>query len=109
MYNNVLIICAHRTSPATTQARASSPAVVALTAAMGVGGVAGAGLGRKRKREAADIVEVSLESRYLSELGDSRFELVPLLGQGMSHHFASQVCCAALCCVLWVWYIACVR
>lgn len=83
--------------------------MVALTAAMGVGGVAGAGLGRKRKREAADIVEVSLESRYLSELGDSRFELVPLLGQGMSHHFASQVCCAALCCVVWVWCLAYVR
>lgn len=75
------------------QARASSPAVVALTAAMGAGGVAGAGLGRKRKREAADIVEVSLESRYLSELGDSRFKLVPLLGHGKSHHFSSQVRC----------------
>eukprot|EP00903_Cladosiphon_okamuranus_P008073 g7787.t1 len=72
------------------EARASSPAVVALTAAIGAGGVCGAGLGRKRKREAADIVEVSLESRYLSELGDSRFELVPLLGHGKSHHFSSQ-------------------
>lgn len=80
------------------QARASSPAVVALTAAMGAGGVCGAGLGRKRKREAADIVEVSLESRYLSELGDSRFELVPLLGHGKSHHFSSQVWRGVLCC-----------
>ncbi|CAN0078898.1 unnamed protein product, partial [Hapterophycus canaliculatus] len=71
------------------QARASSPAVVALTAAMGPGGVAGAGLGRKRKREAADIVEVSLESRYLADLGDRRFELVP--GLASSHHFSAQV------------------
>lgn len=83
-----------------TQARASSPAVVALTAAMGAGGVAGAGLGRKRKREAADIVEVSLESRYLSQLGDSRFKLVPLLGQGRSHHFSAQVCCGNYHCML---------
>ncbi|CAM9660011.1 unnamed protein product [Ectocarpus sp. 6 AP-2014] len=73
------------------EARASSPAVLALASAMGAGGgVAGAGLGRKRKREAADIVEVSLESRYLSELGDSRFELVALLGPGHSHHFSGQ-------------------
>lgn len=53
--------------------------------------MAGAGLGRKRKREAADIVEVSLEDRYLKELGDSRFELVQLLGSGRSHHFSGQV------------------
>lgn len=71
------------------QARASLPSVVALVAAMGTGGVAGAGLGRKRKREAADIVEVSLESRYLADLGDRRFELVP--GLGLSHYFSAQV------------------
>lgn len=59
---------------------------------MGTGGVAGGGLGRKRKREQLDCVEVSLGSRYLLELGDSRFEVVPLLGTGLSHHFASQVC-----------------
>lgn len=65
--------------------------MVALTSAMGARGVAGAGLGRKRKREQLDCVEVSLESRYLMELGDSRFEVVPLLGSGRSHHFAAQV------------------
>ena len=53
--------------------------------------MAGAGLGRKRKREQLDCVEVSLESRYLMELGDSRFEVVPLLGSGRPHHFAAQV------------------
>ena len=74
-----------------TQARASSAAVVALISAMGTRGVVGAGLGRKRKREQLDCVEVSLESRYLMELGDSRFEVVPLLGGGRSHHFAAQV------------------
>lgn len=59
---------------------------------MGTGGVAGAGLGRKRKREELDCVEVSLESRYQDELGDSRFKVVPLLGKGLAHHFASKVC-----------------
>lgn len=74
------------------QLRASTPAISAIMKATGTGGVAGAGLGRKRKREELDCVEVSLESQYLLELGDSRFELVRLLGRGVSHHFASQVC-----------------
>lgn len=87
------------------QARASSPAVVALTAAFGPEGVAGAGLGRKRKREATDIVEVSLESRYVSALGDSRFKLVPLLGPGQSHHFSAQVC-FAVCFHRLAWFTA---
>lgn len=71
--------------------------MTAITAATGTAGVAGAGLGRKRKREEQDIVEVSLESRYLRELGDSRFEVVQLLNGG-SHHFAPQVCF-----FLWTW------
>lgn len=67
---------------------------------MGAGGVAGAGLGRKRKREAADIVEVSLEARYLAELGDCRFKLVNLLGSGLPYHFSSQVSvCTCMCSV----------
>ncbi|CAN0057274.1 unnamed protein product, partial [Sphacelaria rigidula] len=71
------------------ESRASTAAMTAIISATGTAGVAGAGLGRKRKREEQDIVEVSLESRYLRELGDSRFELVQLLNDG-SHHFASQ-------------------
>lgn len=50
----------------------------AVLAATGTGGVVGAGLGRKRKREELDCVEISLESRYLADLGDSRFKLINL-------------------------------
>lgn len=90
--------------PLQPQARAGSPAVTAIVSATRNGGVAGAGLGRKRKREELDCVEVSLESRYLLELGDSRFEVVPLLGRGLPHHFSSQVWClpctySAVCCL----------
>lgn len=75
----------------------------AIIAATGTVGVAGAGLGRKRKREELDIVEVSLESRYLRELGERRFQVVDLLGQHGSHHFASQVwlCRVGLLFLLW--------
>lgn len=63
----------------------------ALASAMGTAGFAGAGLGRKRKREQLDCVEVSLESQYLADLGDSRFEVVPILESFPAHHFASEV------------------
>lgn len=58
--------------------RCSSPAMKAIAAVTGGEGVVGAGLGRKRKREELDCVEISLESRYLDELGDKRFALTDL-------------------------------
>lgn len=61
-----------------SQIRSSSAAVKAIVQKTGAGGVVGAGLGRKRKREELDCVEIPLESRYLVELGDCRFGLMNL-------------------------------